>query len=97
MAVNPQMGQTSRTLGSQQLDRRITQVTTSLLNVGFSSHAVAAVYLPVLHMGASVLRVPARTEAALGRQERGTVERKRFISLADAGWAPPHTCRAADN
>jgi hypothetical protein len=38
MTVNPQVRQTARTLSSQQLDRRITQIATSLFNVGFSSH-----------------------------------------------------------
>jgi hypothetical protein len=31
------MGHTTRTLGGQQLDRRIAEVTTPLLNIAFSS------------------------------------------------------------
>jgi hypothetical protein len=37
VAVNAKVGHTARTLGGQQLDRRIAQVAAPLLDIGFSS------------------------------------------------------------
>jgi hypothetical protein len=45
LAVNAKMGQTTPTLGGQQLDRRIAEFTTPLLNIAFSSRGDWLVYL----------------------------------------------------